>query len=436
MSTHDQEPSQVPAAPSTTAPFTAAPPPPPSPSPSPPPQPPSQPLPPSPRRPTPWLALTVTALVAALLAGGGTAAVLTALDTDDDAGSGTSQGLSHQDSPDAGDPGDPGDPGKDEAPVTATRGSAPDWESVARAVRDSVVAITVRGAAGGGEGSGVVVDDEGRIITNHHVVDGARTITVTLVDGRVYDAELVGTDPTTDVAVVALVDPPDDLVPATLGDSDGVVVGEPVMAVGNPLGLASTATTGIVSAVDRPVSTGVPGAGELVVTNAIQVDAAINPGNSGGPLFDASGRVIGVNSSILTTSQSSGSIGLGFAIPANLAQRVAEELVADGSADHAFLGVRMSDGTATADRTTRVGATIEEVVEDAPAAEAGLRRGDVVVAIDGEAVSGAESLTAQVRERGAGDEATLTVVRDGEVLEVVVTLASRDGAVPVPSSRG
>ena len=436
MSTHDQEPSQVPAAPSTTAPFTAAPftaAPPPPPSPSPPPLSPSQPLPPSPRRPTPWLALTVTALVAALLAGGGTAAVLTALDTDDDAGSGTSQGLSHQDSPDAG---DPGDPGKDEAPVTATRGSAPDWESVARAVRDSVVAITVRGAAGGGEGSGVVVDDEGRIITNHHVVDGARTITVTLVDGRVYDAELVGTDPTTDVAVVALVDPPDDLVPATLGDSDGVVVGEPVMAVGNPLGLASTATTGIVSAVDRPVSTGVPGAGELVVTNAIQVDAAINPGNSGGPLFDASGRVIGVNSSILTTSQSSGSIGLGFAIPANLAQRVAEELVADGSADHAFLGVRMSDGTATADRTTRVGATIEEVVEDAPAAEAGLRRGDVVVAIDGEAVSGAESLTAQVRERGAGDEATLTVVRDGEVLEVVVTLASRDGAVPVPSSRG
>ncbi|HMO12075.1 MAG TPA: trypsin-like peptidase domain-containing protein, partial [Actinotalea sp.] len=154
-------------------------------------------------------------------------------------------------------------------------------------------------------------------------------------------------DPPTALAVIALADPPSDLRPAVIGDSDSVAVGEAVMAVGNPLGLSSTVTTGIVSALDRPVSTS--DGGSTVVTNAIQIDAAVNPGNSGGPLFDSEGRVIGITSSIAALSRSSGSIGLGFAIPSNLADRIAAELLADGSASHALLGVSLSDGTATAD---------------------------------------------------------------------------------------
>jgi len=374
---------------------------------------PPPPPPPPPRRP--WRAVVVTAVVTGVVAVAGTVAVQAALDDrPDDAGPAQEQAAPEERAPET-------------APPVTADGTAPDWEAVAEAVRPSVVAIAVRGPAGGSEGSGVVLDTDGRIITNDHVVAGGGRIMVTLVDGRVYEAEVVGTDPTTDVAVIALTDPPDDLVAAAFGDSDEVAVGEPVMAVGNPLGLDSTATTGIVSAVDRPVSTGSPGRGEPVVTNAIQVDAAINPGNSGGPLFDASGRVVGITSSILTTSRSSGSIGLGFAIPANLALRVATELVEDGAAAHAFLGVRLADGTArTADGTVRLGAVVVEATAGGPAADAGLRTDDVVVAIDDEPVSGAESLTAQVRERTPGDEVTLTVVRGGETRTVDVVLGSRE----------
>jgi len=374
---------------------------------------PPPPPPPPPRRP--WRAVVVTAVVTGVVAVAGTVAVQAALDDrPDDAGPAQEQAAPEERAPET-------------APPVTADGTAPDWEAVAEAVRPSVVAIAVRGPAGGSEGSGVVLDTDGRIITNDHVVAGGGRIMVTLVDGRVYEAEVVGTDPTTDVAVIALTDPPDDLVAAAFGDSDEVAVGEPVMAVGNPLGLDSTATTGVVSAVDRPVSTGSPGRGEPVVTNAIQVDAAINPGNSGGPLFDASGRVVGITSSILTTSRSSGSIGLGFAIPANLALRVATELVEDGAAAHAFLGVRLADGTArTADGTVRLGAVVVEATAGGPAADAGLRTDDVVVAIDDEPVSGAESLTAQVRERTPGDEVTLTVVRGGETRTVDVVLGSRE----------
>ncbi|NLE70639.1 MAG: PDZ domain-containing protein [Actinomycetales bacterium] len=374
---------------------------------------PPPPPPPPPRRP--WRAVVVTAVVTGVVAVAGTVAVQAALDDrPDDAGPAQEQAAPEERAPET-------------APPVTADGTAPDWQAVAEAVRPSVVAIAVRGPAGGSEGSGVVLDTDGRIITNDHVVAGGGRIMVTLVDGRVYEAEVVGTDPTTDVAVIALTDPPDDLVAAAFGDSDEVAVGEPVMAVGNPLGLDSTATTGIVSAVDRPVSTGSPGRGEPVVTNAIQVDAAINPGNSGGPLFDASGRVVGITSSILTTSRSSGSIGLGFAIPANLALRVATELVEDGAAAHAFLGVRLADGTArTADGTVRLGAVVVEATAGGPAADAGLRTDDVVVAIDDEPVSGAESLTAQVRERTPGDEVTLTVVRGGETRTVDVVLGSRE----------
>ncbi len=306
--------------------------------------------------------------------------------------------------------------------------NAPDWTAIADKVRESVVAIAVMSSGGSGEGSGVVLDTAGHVLTNNHVVSGAQQIKVTLADGRVYDATVVGTDPTTDLAVVAITDPPEDLTAATFGDSSAIAVGDAVMAVGNPLGLDSTVTTGIVSALDRPVSTGSTSSTELVVTNAIQVDAAINPGNSGGPLFDSSGRVIGITSSIATLSQTgseSGSIGLGFAIPVNLAHLVAQEIIDKGSVEHSYLGVYLSDGTGTVDGTTRLGAVVERIGSDSPAASADLKQGDVVVAVDGKPVSGALSLTAFVREHAVGDTVKLTVIRDGKTVDVDVTLTQR-----------
>lgn len=366
------------------------------------------------RRPR-WAPMAATATAAALLASLATAGLTGAFTPEDAATAPSVATLGQQES--------------STVPVSGSTADQPDWEAVAAAVRPSVVAIDVRTAAGEGKGSGVLLDTKGNILTNDHVVGDAADggLQVTLADGRVFEATLVGTDPATDLAVIRLVDPPKDLSPAVLGDSDDVAVGEAVMAVGNPLGLDSTATTGIVSALDRPVSTS-DGQSETVVTNAIQIDAAVNPGNSGGPLFDASGEVIGITSSIasLSNGSSAGSIGLGFAIPSNLADRIAAELLADGSAEHAFLGVSLSDGTATADGTTRRGAVVEQVTAGSPAAEAELQAGDVIVAVGSDPVNGAESLTAFVRELAAGQEVTLTVVRDGRPTEVHVTLATRE----------
>lgn len=320
-----------------------------------------------------------------------------------------------------------GQSSNDTVPVAGSTSEDPNWEAVAKAVQQSVVAIQVSSGNGGGsQGSGVIIDDEGHIVTNNHVVAGADgDVQVTLTDGRLFEASIVGLDPTTDLAVIKLKDVPDDLKASALGDSSKVIVGQPVMAVGNPLGLANTVTTGIVSAVDRPVSTAGDGGGEGTVTNAIQIDAAVNPGNSGGPLFDASGKVIGINSSIATLSSESGSIGLGFAIPVDLVKNIAAQLVEDGTAEHAFLGVGLSDGTASADGVTRRGAVVESVSDGSPAAKAELQVKDTIVAIDGKAVGGAESLTAYVRALASGADSTLTVVRDGRTVEVDVTLATR-----------
>ncbi|GEK22070.1 S1C family serine protease [Cellulomonas xylanilytica] len=320
-----------------------------------------------------------------------------------------------------------GQTSNDTVPVAESTSDDPNWEAVAKAVQQSVVAIQVSdGNGGGAQGSGVIIDDEGHIVTNNHVVAGADgDVQVTLTDGRLFDATVVGLDPTTDLAVIKLKDAPDDLKPSALGDSSKVIVGQPVMAVGNPLGLANTVTTGIVSAIDRPVSTAGDASNEATVTNAIQIDAAVNPGNSGGPLFDATGKVIGINSSIATLSSESGSIGLGFAIPVDLVKNIASQLVEDGTAEHAFLGVGLSDGTATADGVTRRGAVVENITEGSPAAKAKLQAKDAIVAIDGKAVGGAESLTAYVRSLASGEKSTLTVVRDGKTVEVDVTLAVR-----------
>jgi putative serine protease PepD len=361
-------------------------------------------------------------VLAALLASGTTAGALVALDDDGTAATAASSSTSSG----------------TRAPSVPLSGRDVDWSTVAAGVEPSVVSIQVSSATGSGEGSGVVLDGDGHVVTNNHVVVGAGAggrLQVVLNDGRVLDADVVGTDPTTDLAVLKLQDAPDDLTPATFADSSAVKVGDPVMAVGNPLGLSDTVTTGIVSAVDRPVTTQAEGSspfdrGEPVVTNAIQTDAAVNPGNSGGALVDATGRVIGINSSIATmgaagAGTSSGSIGLGFAIPSNEVERIAGELLADGSAEHAFLGVSLQDATVETGSGRRQAAGIVEVVAGSAADDAGLRVGDAVTAVNGEPVVGAESLTAQVRERAPGTSVELTVVRDGKTSQVRVLLDTR-----------
>ncbi|WP_456826650.1 trypsin-like peptidase domain-containing protein [Cellulomonas sp. P5_E12] len=363
-----------------------------------------------------WLPVTGAAAAAAILAAIATAGITHTLSDDDASGSHPASLATI------------GQTSNDTVPVSGSTNDNPDWEAVAKAVQQSVVAIQVStGNGGGAEGSGVIVDDAGHIVTNNHVVADADpdSVQVTLTDGRIFKATIVGTDATTDLAVIKLTDAPDDLKPAAFGDSSKVIVGQPVMAVGNPLGLASTVTTGIVSAVDRPVSTSGENSSEATVTNAIQIDAAVNPGNSGGPLFDAEGKVIGINSSIATLSSESGSIGLGFAIPVDLVKNIAAQLVDDGTAEHAFLGVSLSDGTATADGVTRRGAVVESVSDGSPAAAAKLQEKDTIVAIDGKAVGGAESLTAYVRALPSDTKVTLTVVRDGKTSDVDVTLAVR-----------
>lgn len=317
---------------------------------------------------------------------------------------------------------------------TGAASAGPDWATIAGTVTPSTVTIAVAGPAGQGSGSGVVWDDEGHIVTNAHVVQGARQVQVTLADGRTYEASVVGTDASSDLAVLKLAGDSPDLAPIAVGDDAQLRVGDPVMAVGSPLGLSGTVTTGIVSALDRPVTTqnteqSPVGQGLPVVTNAIQTSAAINPGNSGGALVNQAGELVGINSSIAALSAGqggqAGSIGIGFAIPATKVQLIADQLIETGTATHAFLGVGLSDGQATVDGAGLTGAEIQQVEAGSPADTAGLQTGDVVVAIDEETISGATALVGQVRERASGQEATLSIVRDGQRQEVTVTFATR-----------
>ncbi|KGN40097.1 S1C family serine protease [Knoellia aerolata] len=327
--------------------------------------------------------------------------------------------------------------GAETAPVSQSNPQSPNWTATAAAVSPSVVAIKTDS----GEGSGVVIDDSGHVITNNHVVAGADELTVTMSDGRTFKARIQGTDPSTDLAVVTIEGAPDDLRPISIGDSDALKVGDPVMAVGNPLGLAGTVTTGIVSALNRPVTTSAAQQGpqnpfgngpqqsstEPVVTNAIQTSAAINPGNSGGALVNANGQLVGINSSIASLGSSggtSGNIGIGFAIPVKEAASIAEQLIEDGTAEHAYLGVAPADGSASDGSATRAGALVRTVVSGTPAEKAGLKQGDVITQVNGEAVDSAESLVAHIREHAVGDTVTLTVLRDNKSQEISATLVA------------
>ncbi|HEY5033287.1 MAG TPA: trypsin-like peptidase domain-containing protein [Actinomycetes bacterium] len=300
-------------------------------------------------------------------------------------------------------------------------------EAVAAKVLPSVVSIVERSTDGsGGEGSGIVLSSDGLVLTNNHVVAGASgggSLQVTTQDGKTYDATVVGTDPTSDLAVVR-VKGVSGWSPATLGSSANLVVGQSVVAVGSPLGLSGTVTSGIVSALNRPVTTSGDTTGQTTssgaVLNAIQTDAAINPGNSGGPLVDLNGHVVGINSAIASLGSSagssqSGSIGLGFAIPIDQAKRIADELISSGKATHPQLGVQVADGT-------NGGALLQGVTAGGAADKAGLQVGDVITAVNGRPVDSADSLVADIRSSAPGATVSITFTRSGASQTVSVVL--------------
>ncbi len=303
-------------------------------------------------------------------------------------------------------------------------------QDVAASVLPSVVKIDVRTSQGAGSGSGLILSSDGQILTNNHVVEGAAAggLTVSFDDGSTTSAEIVGTDPLTDLAVIQA-DDVDDLTPVTLGSSDDLAVGQEVVAIGSPFGLESTVTSGIVSALERPVSAGSDESGASTVFPAIQTDAAINPGNSGGPLVDAEGRVVGINSAIRTDSSSlasaGGSIGLGFAIPIDQARAIVDQLAAGETPTHARIGVSVSDAVDTNGVVS--GAEVEEVTSGSAGDTAGLQAGDVIVRVDDRLVSGSDDLVATIRSYRPDDEVTLTYVRGGGTETVDVTLDSDEG---------
>lgn len=298
-------------------------------------------------------------------------------------------------------------------------------ESVAQKVLPSVVKIDVATQQGAASGSGIILTDDGTILTNNHVVEGAEagSLTVSFDDGTTAEAEVLGTDPLTDTAVIKAADV-SGLTPATIGKSANLGVGEGVVAIGSPFGLDATVTSGIVSALDRPVNVGSDDQGNSTTYPAIQTDAAINPGNSGGPLVDMTGAVIGINSSIRTAaSQSpyggqsqSGSIGLGFAIPIDEVMPIVDQMAKGETPTHARLGIRVGDDEG--------GAVVSDVTEGSTAAEAGMQAGDVITQVDDQRITGADSLVATIRSYRPGDQVTVTWTRDGQTQEAQVTLDS------------
>ncbi|WP_062069588.1 S1C family serine protease [Demequina sediminicola] len=305
-------------------------------------------------------------------------------------------------------------------PVDRPEGSV---AAVAAEVMPSTVSIEASiSSVGGSTGSGFVIREDGYIMTNNHVVEGADDITVIFSDGSEYPADLVGATSDYDLAVLQV--DLEGLTPLAFADSDEVVVGDDAIAVGSPLGLQATVTTGIVSAMHRPVTAGDNTDGFAFI-DAIQTDAAINPGNSGGPLLNANGEVIGVNSAIATLSDSvdsTGSIGLGFAIPSNQAERTANELIETGEATYPLIGVQLDrryvgEGVKVVDDA-------EGVTPGLPAAEAGIEPGDVITAIDGRPITQVDELVVAIRAQSPGDDVVLTVLRDGEQEDITVTLAS------------
>ncbi|HKT84024.1 MAG TPA: trypsin-like peptidase domain-containing protein [Solirubrobacterales bacterium] len=299
-------------------------------------------------------------------------------------------------------------------------------------------------SSGGGvaTGSGFLIDDEGHIVTNNHVVEGATKVEVKLGSSDTeHEAEVVGTDPATDVALLKVDVPADQQHPLSLGDSSKVQVGDPVVAIGNPFGLDRTVTAGIVSALQRQIQA----PNGFAISHVIQTDAAINPGNSGGPLIDSSGSVIGINSQIQTGGSSDGNVGIGFAVPINTAREVVEQIEKNGKVQHAYIGISGGDITPALAKALKLpvekGVLVNEVVKDSPADKAGLEGGDteatiegapvrlggdIITEVEGKPVSSMEEVVDAVNSAQPGDKMELTVLRgDNETKHVTVTLGVR-----------
>jgi putative serine protease PepD len=364
-----------------------------------------------PRRSGRWR-IGVAGLVAGAVIGGGAGAAVVAL-TDDSGSRTVTSGASTQNVVIK-------DPTHTTSATAAAAKAAP-----------SVVTIYVTSDTGAGSGSGVVMTPDGYVLTNNHVVTlegtGTGTVQVRTANGKMYDATVVGTDPTADLAVVKLKGA-SGLTPATFADSSKVQVGDLAVAIGAPLGLSNTVTDGIISATGRAVATGSTRNDETVI-DAIQTDAAINPGNSGGALVDAAGQVIGINTAIASVATNtfgqqsqSGNIGVGFAIPSNTAQRIAQEIIKTGKATHAVLGVRARTAGAGANSEVGTGAEIVQVEPNTAASDAGLKAGDVITAVGDRQVTTSTELTAAIRSSIPGGKVTLTVQRGNSTKKIDVTL--------------
>jgi putative serine protease PepD len=364
------------------------------------------------RRTQPWRTSAIAAGMAALVFGGvgvGVGAALT------DGGSSTTGGFNNA------------------APATAAALSTmpKSYAAIASRVLPSVVNINVTAGTGSDTGSGVILRPDGYILTNNHVVaaavGGQGTVSVTFNDGGIAPARIVGADQEDDLAVIKV--NKTGLTAASLGSAGAMHVGDPVLALGSPLGLQGTVTSGIISALNRPVETtdssqqsqfGAP-AGPTTVIDAIQTDAAVNPGNSGGPLVNAAGQVIGINSAIASTGQGSGNIGVGFAIPIDQAKVVAQQLITTGKATHPLMGISLANATDSGGNPL---ARVQAVTANGPAANAGIRAGDVITAINGQNTAGAEAVIAAIRTHQPGEALHVTVLRDGNRKTVTVTLAN------------
>jgi len=271
------------------------------------------------------------------------------------------------------------------------------------------------GQGGGGsqaQGSGFVYDTQGHVITNQHVVDGASSVKVKLADGSSYAATVVGTDPSTDIAVLKIDAPAAKLHPLALDDSSRVQVGDGVVAIGSPFGLENTVTSGIVSALHRQIQA----PNQFTINDAIQTDAAINHGNSGGPLLDTSGHVVGINVQI--DSNSNGSEGVGFATPIDTVKSVADTLISGGKVQHAYLGIQVSDAS-------NGGAKVGTVVSGGPADKGGMQAGDVITKVGTRQITSADDLTAVINSYKPGDKITVTVTRNGSTKNLTITLGTR-----------
>ena len=311
--------------------------------------------------------------------------------------------------------------------VTVNSGDSTDTtlaNAVAQKALPSVVSINVTTSDGEGVGSGVVLDTDGNILTNYHVIEGAQSISVSTGDAS-YDATVVGSDESSDLAVIKIDAGDAALTPIEVGDSSTLQVGDWVMSLGSPFGLEQSVSTGIVSSLYR--STMLQNtSGNTIYTNLIQTDATINPGNSGGALVDDEGKLVGINS--LIESYSGSSSGVGFAIPGNYAVEVAQKLIAGQTVTHAYIGGSFQTVTANNARSNSLsvnqGAYVAELADDGPAAQAGIQKGDVITALDDEEITSSDALVLAVRSHSVGDTVTVTLMRGSKQMQVQVTLGS------------